>query len=79
MEPVQRYLNSLFFMTTKQWEKTQTAMRLKALQEGRPGLGRDYRLLVAARGSLESRFFEQVEQLMFHDRNSYFMMATHVS
>lgn len=68
LELPQRYIRSLYFFQTPSWERTQQVKELKAKKKGLRGVHREFMCLVAARGSLETTLYRQLELLMVDAR-----------
>lgn len=65
MEPLRALMAAQFTIASDEWEQKQLAAVAEAAARGDTGWGtREYRVSVAASGSLEKRFFEQLQVLL---------------
>ena len=63
----QMLLRKQLAFSSKKWDRQQQSRALRALVGASPGAQRDFRVLIAARGTLEASALQDVRGLMFSD------------
>ncbi|CAK0837629.1 unnamed protein product, partial [Prorocentrum cordatum] len=68
MEPMRQYLSNQLYFAGQEWEKKQQVAEARATEHHAPAAGwltREFRVTNAASGTLDSKFFEQTDVLLF--------------